>query len=530
MCQLFATILSLSWQLKIPAIILALTTAFLSSQTIALYDTGLYYYQSVKWFSELGTIPGLGLIHYRFATNSSWLALVAPFDAGIWETRICSLLGGFVSLLALLHCFISVVRILKQKENFVDWFFCLSYFLCMPIVFKSTLYNSISPDLPVIFLTILIAGLAILLSNYYRSKPFNSSKSIIDPSILPLLLAASTVTLKLSALPLFLITLSFFVFINRHFINRILTGFLISLLIIATILIFNLMVSGFLLYPASFLSLDLPWSFDVEQARSYTRVIQEWARWNRPTPSDANNWNWIFSWIGYERQFVFLMIATLLSFAYLYRYRNPKINGKNYILFLAGLGLLYVFYTAPALRFALGYLCLVPSFVLADLCYRKNPHQSWSILIISGAANSWIGLSSTFAIVVIMTLIFVALVFFFSPNISRTVFFIFLIFISSLAIGRIHFLEQSYSLNLIFPPRLENQNQMPFLRKQVNDISYLAPNINYLYEESPGFIRGEDRCWNAPIPCTPYLTHPNIRLRDPQKGLAGGFVRSPESN
>ena len=34
------------------------------------------------------------------------------------------------------------------------------------------------------------------------------------------------------------------------------------------------------------------------------------------------------------------------------------------------------------------------------------------------------------------------------------------------------------------------------------------------------------RCWAAPLPCSPYLTYDDVVLRDPRKGVAGGFVRS----
>ncbi|MCK5489639.1 MAG: hypothetical protein KAI98_06605, partial [Gemmatimonadetes bacterium] len=37
------------------------------------------------------------------------------------------------------------------------------------------------------------------------------------------------------------------------------------------------------------------------------------------------------------------------------------------------------------------------------------------------------------------------------------------------------------------------------------------------------------QCGGAPLPCTPFLTYPDIRLRSPDKGLAGGFVRSAVS-
>lgn len=521
--EVLLQILNLSWKSKIFLLFLILFTASLTSQKVTLYDTGLYHYQAIKWFSEFGTVPGLGLIHYRFATNSSWLALVAPFNAGIFETRVCSLLGGFAAFIMLGYCFICILRILRHNEEYADWFACLSYFICLPVIFLSTLPNSISPDLPIIFLIIVIAWLFVLLSTHYTSKPLNDSM-LINPYIIPLFLASCSVTIKLSALPLFLMTLIIFVFVNRYSIKRIIIGFLISILLISTILTFNLIVSGFFLYPASFFFLDLPWSFDPEQAKSYTHIIQEWARWNRPTPSYGNSWNWIFPWLGYERQFVFSIICNFASFAFLFAY-HPKIKGKNHIILLSGVGIIYVLVTAPALRFALGYLCLLPAFILADFCYRNSRTGALSIFVISGIVNSWIGFSITYIFIFSMTAIATITVFLFYQRIPRILFFIVLLFLCLVITSRSYLLDRDYQFNLVLPPKLENQNKAPFLHKQVRDISYLSPDINYHYEESPGFIRREDRCWDAELPCTPYLTHQNIRLRDPKKGLAGGFER-----
>ena len=35
-----------------------------------------------------------------------------------------------------------------------------------------------------------------------------------------------------------------------------------------------------------------------------------------------------------------------------------------------------------------------------------------------------------------------------------------------------------------------------------------------------------EKCSTAPLPCTPYLPDPDVRLRRPSLGMAGGFVRA----
>jgi hypothetical protein len=41
---------------------------------------------------------------------------------------------------------------------------------------------------------------------------------------------------------------------------------------------------------------------------------------------------------------------------------------------------------------------------------------------------------------------------------------------------------------------------------------------------------GFEQCSTAPLPCTPYLPSPDVRLRVPSLGLRGGFVRQPSTD
>ncbi|HEY9614847.1 LIC_10190 family membrane protein, partial [Allocoleopsis sp.] len=82
-----------------------------ASQKITFFDTGLYHFQVIRWLSRFGAVPGLALIHNRFGFTSSWFALAAPFNAGIFEARTAALTSGFAFLLASLHFLICLTRI-----------------------------------------------------------------------------------------------------------------------------------------------------------------------------------------------------------------------------------------------------------------------------------------------------------------------------------------------------------------------------------------------------------------------------------
>lgn len=49
-------------------------------------------------------------------------------------------------------------------------------------------------------------------------------------------------------------------------------------------------------------------------------------------------------------------------------------------------------------------------------------------------------------------------------------------------------------------------------RQRVNDVDVVVPDA---------------MCWDLPLPCSPPYHKTGFRLRDPQRGIAGGFVKGP---
>jgi hypothetical protein len=60
-------------------------------------------------------------------------------------------------------------------------------------------------------------------------------------------------------------------------------------------------------------------------------------------------------------------------------------------------------------------------------------------------------------------------------------------------------------------PKRPVPSDIPVIERRAGDLVYYEP------EECC-------RCWAAELPCTPYLTVPDVRLRDAGRGLRGGFV------
>lgn len=506
---------SLSGKLVFAFISLELIVAASAAQNITFFDTGLYHFQVIRWLSRFGVVPGLALIHSRFGFTSSWLALAAPFNAGIFEARIGSLTGGFAFLLATLHFLICLRRIWQNRGLFEDWFIVIFSFLCLPTLSLYGMYISPSPDLPVIVLTGIIVWVNILLT---KRKETDSSY-LINPQIIPLILSACAVTIKLSAIPLLLVTSLFYFFESRLSLQRLFLGCAIIFLLMLPMLGFGIIASGCPLYPSSFMCLDLPWSVGEENAKVMSKIILDWARWNGPTPAKANFWNWLGHWIKSERTAFFLIICSIFSSVAISRFSNNlEAHLKNYILILGGCGITFMMYRAPSLRFGLGYLCLLPALLIAAYCYRGSPLRITALWVISGLSNSWLGASISGLIMLGTTLIISLAVWLYSSRIKTQNFIIFLLLLTWIIPLKTSFITPiipGIQQHLILPPKLLTPNPNELVNKQINGINYVAPNIKL----------GKDQCWAAELPCTPYLTDENIKLRDPEGGIGKGFRR-----
>ena len=464
---------------------LEIAIAIYAARVITWYDTGLYHFQVIRWLSRFGTVPGLALIHSRFGFTSSWFALAAPFNTGIFEARIGAIAGGFIFLLAILQAIICITRVLKHQQRFEDWFIIIFLFICLPTSAFGGLVVSSSTDVPAILLTGLVSWTFIVTVN--PSKQINSARHIVlDQQIVPLLLSAGATTIKLSAFPLLFVTAFFYIFGKRFSFQRVFLCFAIGSLLLLPMLAFGIITTGCPLFPSSLLCLNLPWSFEAESIEIVSKGIQDWNRWGGSAPAYANSWNWLGRWVFDEKLAAFLIICSFASIFILSRTKKAYFYAQNYIIALALLGMAYMMYGAPSLRFGFGYLCLIPVFLIASYLQVGYPPIITAMLgpvaklyRNKNIFNSFIGVIAILAVVLpLKNLLFNA----------------------------------NNQNDLLLPPKIQMPKNLS--ARKVNDISYTTP-----------LIAGQDdRCWAAEIPCTPENLK-NIKLRNPKLGIAAGFVK-----
>ncbi|MBD2122028.1 LIC_10190 family membrane protein [Trichocoleus sp. FACHB-262] len=483
---------NLSPRLILGISILALAIAAITTRQVTWIDTGIYHYGSIRWLSEFGTVPGLALLKKQFGFASSWFALAAPLNPVGLGGRVSALPNGFAILLAVLHFWVSLTRSFTTQAKLSDWFATLFFGLVLPPLLFTHLLSVIlvspSPDIPVIFLTGVVAWSILVISEQRTDSVNAGPKSILEPELIPLILAAGAVTIKLTALPILLIASLFYLVAKRPSFKRLLMGGAVLGGLLLPMLLFSLVTSGCPLYPSTFLCLDLPWSQTVQEAKQLAEVTRGWGTWFGSAPTGVSATLWLFwQWfnaIGSSKLIVLLIGLSIVSMIYVFRTVISQQNqGQLWVLGLAVVGTSFMMLQSPLLRFGIGYVVLLPVLSVAILFHAKlqnrcielnkrftaNPHrqkyrwQSW-VLLCSG------------------TLVLVALSQ--SPVRSR----------------------------LVLPPALPKTK---LTQQQVNNVVYFSP------QNSKG------ACWAAEIPCSPQPAK-NIWLRDPVRGLPAGFVRRPE--
>jgi hypothetical protein len=467
-------------------LISALLLTTLATRPVNWTDTGLYHYPVIQWLNHVGSVPGVALLFANFGFTSSWFALAAPLNSQIVGSHAAALTGGLVLLLAVLQLWLSGIAIVTRQARLSDWFlswFSLLLLLCN-LGSKHLLEIAISPspDIPVAFLTGIIAWMILVITNHANLRSdldsespnqtqLNSSR--LNAVILPLLLATAACTIKLTALPLLIVSGLFYTFHYRRCLPALLRGWVVALILFAPFLAVQLRTSGCPLFPSSAFCLQTPSSVSTATQQAIPNQTHDWTSWYRAAAPEPvlSVPELLFRWFtdNHGNQIMTLIgVSSLLVMIWLYRtMQRHGLRGAGWLIALQIVGMLFYLKTSPLLRFALPSLLLIPVLCLATFCHLKlrwSPSEPERYF-----RSKWLlSLAAAIAAAVIIT----------HPG------------------------------NLLLPPALRS---VAVVKKQVNDLTYLSP------------LNGEV-CWSTAIPCA-FVVPSDVRLRDPQQGYKAGFVR-----
>lgn len=491
--------------------ILAAIAALDSTRLVQAFDTGLYHYQLVRWLSEYGTVPGLALLHFRFGFTSSWFALAAPFDFGPFQGRISGLPGGLAIFLALLHFALAVFRIIQRRAGRADWFLAGGYPLIFAVCFTWAFEVSLSPDVPVWILTLIVGWLMLL-----AGGPEAVGSSSLEQDyrwILPLILALGTVTVKLSAAPVAAVAGLFFWFNDGGKWNARIVSSAVASLIAVPFLAANVTSSGCPLYPSSFMCVALPWNAGKAAANIIATDTMNYARWGGDVPPGATTWSWIPTWFSQIDKLLLLLFcaACLLGFCVVRGWRLGK--PFLWLLALSLGGTAFLFLTAPNPRFGAGYLAIFPALFVASVGPDLDSWLRHYFLSCDKLTNS----ISLAPVLIGMGVLLALQAGSNDLKILRKV----QEFEKSQTPSESH----AWQRLLLAPALPKAPGDLMVVKNRTLD---RVQNLQLVYERSNGIeywrSLGTDQCWDVSLPCLPNPLDGGVRLRRPDNGFRSGFT------
>ena len=481
------------------------------SQVLVWYDSGLYHVQVIKWLSKFGLVPGLALFHGRFGVISSWFALPAPLNHGLFQGRISTLPGALCLLLLLSHLAMAIERIIARRGRRSDLFLTAASLLAVAVLLAWGLPNSPSPDFPVIVLAIVVAWSLMTIS--CRENTLKKRDDIGRVALVPLVLAVGAITIKLSALPLVVIAGCLCLFWGGFSIKRLVAVGSLVVLPLLPVAAAGIVTSGCAFYPASALCFDLPWSLGAATAAAEAKVIQGWARWAGATPEQATAWNWVLPWLQHEKVFAGLTLLSLLAVLSLLFRRRAVRTFRQYapLMILGGFGIGFTLYLAPTWRFGLGYLIVSPALAAADFG-DSLPAIVEIFSNIKGLGFNYVCLALAIPLALHVYVLQ-------RPSYRR---------LDEAVADHLVTGEEHPHFNLLLPPHVWKlvYERIP----TTGTIETFKGTINQHHTGRVKYYRSKysNACWDAPLPCSPYQLQ-NLKFHLPAEGLRAGVEKiNPE--
>jgi hypothetical protein len=329
---------------------------YLSAQQSFTYDEGLYYAQFIKWMQYYKVVPGLANLHVRFGFNSHWHVLAAVFNFSWITGGADNHINGVLYLLVMLYLLPTPASD-NEDVPFIKFLkLGLLVLINMPQV---CVYNVIAPaaDLPVFYLGCLIVVV------WLENNPKGSVFLLLAPLFL--------VTVKVSAVPVLLISLFLFIKGYKRFA---LVG--IGVFIFAPWVIRNIILTGYPLFP-----MELPdvfhtgWRVPLSVVHATRQDITAFAFYRAADITRLMNdsllqrfstW-FIHNVRAYDK--LLLLVALISPVVVFFRRKVLPENFLQVYVFLI-LGTIFWLIQAPDPRFAYGYLA--PLFVITfALCFSS---------------------------------------------------------------------------------------------------------------------------------------------------------------
>ncbi len=375
-------------------LLIFLIMAYGTAHGIMHYDSDLYHAQAIHWIEDYGVIKGLGNLHVRLAYNSSSFALSALYSMSFLTGKSYHVMAGFFALVLAWQC-LDLKNIVRRGHFVISDFARI-----MAIYYLFTIFDEIVAPASDYYLSTIVFYIVI----HWLDMNVRHEHSYV-PYILLALTGVYAVTIKLSAAPILLLSIIPIYMLFRFRNNAKIKAFFVSvgmaLCIVIPFFIRNVIISGWLIYPVTFLDFFYSeWkipegvaSYDAKEIRTFGRGYTDVAKYG---DLKLNEWigNWFASIGGMNKVMLILDIITIVIYAGCLIYficvnvnEKRKLKAKTsegkvfkmsnrsmirYADFLTLSGtmilcLVFWFFSAPLIRYGEVYVCLTFAIVFGRM-------------------------------------------------------------------------------------------------------------------------------------------------------------------
>lgn len=501
-------------------VVASLLICLRNSQLISLFDAGLYHFQSIGWHREYGVVFGKALIHFRLGFESAWYSLTAGMEPSPLSGRMGGVLNALILSSGLAYSFVALNRVFHRSARARDvfWLAFYSIIVCASPHEASTT----AADLGAAFL--IGASCWSLMGQESGSTRFR---------LAPVLIASAATAVKVSAAISLPIIMAVTLWRMRQELSRALRWLPLMLLPVFAIVVATFIETGCWLYPAPFSCAAVPWGFQAEQAQYHSGLIRNWYYYGAVYPKPMSFGAFVADWCARERPFALMLLVTASSVLTVLdlSVRRLRLRVRPTTLAFCSsaavslAGLAVCLYVGPSIRFAIGYVAIVPA-MAACISWFAGP------LVVAAAVPllwfGWRGYQFSFP--------------------ESLYWFTGAVLLAMLAYGlrarQVKAMTLSFTLVFCFIPYLLTASHFRTASEVLllPETATVLPNNSITSDAKAGYelrspaapthrmdsdvVVGRSQCWAEHLPCS-YYSYDDVHLRDPAKGISAGFIRGP---
>ncbi len=364
--QWFDRILKNKW-LLLTYVLLCVVFAYGTSRGYMHFDTGLYHAQSIRWIEEYGLVKGLANLHVRFAYNSAAFPLTAIYSMKDIVGQSLHTTAGFLAFISATLT-VDIYKVFRDKHINLSDFIRISLIFYLGVIYQ----EMVSPASDYYAQLIILDTLLIWTTLDEKNQYIDDLKNYIPYSLLCLLLVFGiSIKFSIAFMLLLVVKPAYMMLKNRKYADTF--RYLLSgLLILLPFFIRNLLISGWLLYPSTFIDIiSADWKvpkgqaqYDATEIGVYGKGLNDVTKWDTP----FRDWmpGWFTGLKSIEKIWVILtflaIISGILYTIYVLVKKDKERRTKNFLLlfFVVTISTIFWFLSAPLIRYGYAYVTALP--------------------------------------------------------------------------------------------------------------------------------------------------------------------------